>query len=85
VLPDGRVLLAGGYGEPGGAIGPAEFFNPANPNQLFARTGSMVTPRYGHTATTLNNGLVLIVGGLDNVGTPLSSAELYVESLNKPF
>ena len=38
---------------------------------------SMNTARYLHTATLLNNGKVLIAGGLDISGTPLSSAELF--------
>jgi hypothetical protein len=47
----------------------------------FSATGSMATPRTGHTATLLQNGKVLIVGGTVEgpVGntTVLSSAELY--------
>ncbi len=39
-------------------------------------TGNLVDPRTYHTATMLNNGLVLIVGGYNTNG-PLASAELY--------
>jgi len=39
-------------------------------------TGSMVSPRDGHTATLLVNGKVLVAGGTNN-GVALASAELY--------
>jgi hypothetical protein len=47
----------------------------------FRLTGSLVTPRYGHVATLLQDGRVLIVGGLGGIsGSPddlLAIAELY--------
>jgi hypothetical protein len=42
----------------------------------FAVTGSMNTPRTGHTATLLQSGEVLVAGGADLNG-PLTSSELY--------
>jgi hypothetical protein len=44
--------------------------------QNFVPTGSLNTARQGHTATLLNNGLVLIAGGYGYTGN-LASAELY--------
>ena len=43
----------------------------------FSSTGSMVAARSAHTATLLNTGKVLVVGGSDPTGIPLASAELY--------
>ena len=54
---------------------------PAMPQMAgnFTPTGSMTTPRAGHSATLLNNGKVLMAGGT-SIGFPpgyLASAELY--------
>jgi hypothetical protein len=43
----------------------------------FTAGGSMITPRYGHTATLLLNGKVLIAGGRDANASTLVSAEIY--------
>jgi hypothetical protein len=49
----------------------------------FALTGAMTTPRWGHTATLLPNGKVLVAGGIaggdpvDGTTVLLASAELY--------
>ncbi|HEY6345790.1 MAG TPA: kelch repeat-containing protein [Bryobacteraceae bacterium] len=84
LLPDGRVLIAGGLsvgGDTGvnSAQASAELYDPST--GAFSATGSMSTARAWHTATLLNTGQVLIVGGNDdyNDGYPivLASAELY--------
>ncbi|MGH7949300.1 MAG: Kelch repeat-containing protein, partial [Candidatus Binataceae bacterium] len=78
-LGDGRVLIAGGTAtaEVGGVQSSAELYDPRA--RAFARTGSMHARREGETATVLNDGRVLIVGGADNIGyrSELASAELY--------
>ncbi|HXP68082.1 MAG TPA: kelch repeat-containing protein [Candidatus Dormibacteraeota bacterium] len=80
LLDDGTVLVAGGFPLPnssGNGSVIAELFDPAT--HLFARTGSLGTGRYLHTATKLNNGEVLVTGG-EFKTTPamiLKSAELY--------
>jgi hypothetical protein len=51
-------------------------------------TGSMIAGRYFHSTTLLNDGRVLIAGGLDSrccsEGLALASAELYVPSVLVP-
>jgi hypothetical protein len=64
LLADGRVLVAGGMGAGSGlreASSRAQLFNPATGR--FAITGSMLSARANHTATLLEDGRVLIVGG----------------------
>jgi len=46
----------------------------------FTMTGSMNSARISHTATLLNDGTVLIVGGQDTTGTPVANSELYAPS-----
>ncbi len=78
LLNNGLVLMAGGYGAVGAYIGPsasAELYNPATGTFSYT-TGSLTTARYSHTATLLNNGLVLMAGGWGPSGI-LASAELY--------
>ena len=64
-------------GSGSGAPGPA-------PAPEFVVTGSMTTGRFQHTATRLNNGMVLIAGGLPEFnGTATASAELYDPATGK--
>ena len=43
---------------------------------LFAPTGSLQSPRFRHTATLLNSGIVLVTGGANTIGT-LATSEFY--------
>jgi hypothetical protein len=60
LLPDGRVLIAGGYSGGGSSV-RAYLFDPST--RSFSLTGDMTRPRVGHTAALLNNGKVLLAGG----------------------
>ncbi len=76
LLPDGRVLIAGGNAGPSNtATNTAEIFDPAT-ETLIPVASPMNSPRYGHTATLLSSGQVLLAGG--NNGTAVvPSAEVF--------
>jgi uncharacterized protein (TIGR03437 family) len=85
LLRDGRVLLSGGIVATlqGGGLtsqyqSSAEIFDPST--SAFSRTGDMAHERVGHTATLLEDGRVLIVGGFGQDFVDLTitcDAELY--------
>ena len=93
LLSNGMVLVAAGYvGNNVNiliAIPSAELYDPAT--GTFTQTGSLNVARDDHTATLLNNGKLLVVGG-DNAnqsnnvssGDALASAELYTPSTMTP-
>ncbi len=72
LLPDGKVLVAGGYGNSAYLAG-AETYDPAT--GTWKTVGQMAAARYSHTATLLLNGKVLVAGGLG--AGPLANGELY--------
>ncbi|WP_164000771.1 Kelch repeat-containing protein [Pyxidicoccus caerfyrddinensis] len=76
-LADGRVLLAGGttHGSPGGTR-QAELFTYASPSTTWTATGQMNVGRYDHAATRLQDGRVLVSGGITANGD-WTSAELF--------
>jgi hypothetical protein len=67
LLPDGRVLIAGG------STSSAELYNPST--QTFSATGEMLSAHQRGSATLLPNGKVLITGGI--AGSSIASPELY--------
>ena len=72
-LPDGRVLIAGGW-DRNGVLASTEVYDPAT--DTFAPGPTMSSRRAGFTATTLSDGRVLVVGGYDG-SRRLATAELY--------
>ena len=69
LLPDGRVLIVGGQGLINmtaiGALNSIELFDPVT-STIQASGISLNVPRLLHTATTLQNGSILITGGFTN-------------------
>lgn len=90
LLHDGRVLVVGGRQSAGGCeagdpLATAAIYDPErDPENAPDSTcdpwcevpRTLVEARAGHTATLLDNGMVLIAGGF-GAGGPLESAELY--------
>jgi hypothetical protein len=75
LLPNGRVLISGGYGVGNSTPATSELFDPAT--GTFTATADMIQPRGGHTAILLANGKVLTVGGTFGAGPMFAGAELY--------
>jgi Kelch motif/Galactose oxidase, central domain len=74
LLPDGKVLIAGGMRRNQDFYRSAELYDPVTGK--FQPTGAMAVARVGAAAVLLHSGNVLIVGGwIGNGGT--DSAELY--------
>jgi len=82
LLPNGQVFVAGGQAlEDGSGLGnfnatvETELFDSST--ETFTSAGFMTGPRAGHTATVLEDGRVLLAGGVDNAGIYVPTAELY--------
>jgi Bacterial Ig-like domain/Galactose oxidase, central domain len=76
LLPDGKVLIAGGVDREGRVISDPEIFDPAQ--QSFEPVpASGLTARAYHSATLLTDGTVLLAGGISEGKTPLRSADLW--------
>jgi YVTN family beta-propeller protein len=86
LLNDGGVLVAGGiWTDAAGnrTTNTAEIYYPASDTWL--ATGTMTAARYGHTATLLEDGRVLVVGGYTGVyasNSYFKSAEVYSPATN---
>ena len=93
LLADGRVLIVGGYSwdsATGHTLASAEVWDPIT--EAFSPAGTLSESLYGHTATLLPDGRVLIAGGVSGQQTgpdgewpdgewrDLASAELWDSS-----
>jgi len=80
LLPDGRVLIAGGMRRNQDFYKSAELYDPATGK--FYLTGEMNVARVGHVAVLLGSGKVLVAGGWVGQGGT-DSAELYDPATGK--
>jgi len=87
MLDNGNVLLAGGatvIALDAKGLQTADLYVPAEADPFNSPTGSflevpggMTHARGGHAAVKLNDGTVLIAGGIDGLNVPSNDAELY--------
>jgi hypothetical protein len=80
LLADGQVLVTGGAGllNDGTSTKSVEYFDPVSNQWL--ETCSLLTPRGGHTAALLNDGSLLIAGGIEagaNGSNSLKTAQIW--------
>ena len=88
LIGDSEVVFSGGeegFAESGLVLGETYFYalfpydevpNYGEPQFLDATPGSSIKARFGHTATALNDGRILVVGGV-GYGGAQDTAELY--------
>ena len=79
LLPDHRVLLAGGVNQTG-FLTSTELYDEAT--GLFTMTAALPIARHLQTATLLGDGRILLAGGENQTGF-LASAELYDPSTGR--
>jgi len=80
LLPNNKVLIAGGMERNGVWLDSAELYDPVA--NRFIPTGKMLSRRAGAMAVLLPNGKVMIAGGTDGSGRSLSTTELFDPTSN---
>jgi hypothetical protein len=78
LLKDGRVLVVGGTADGSDPLASIEIWSSSNNGGQggFTVLGSLATARLGHSAELLENGDVLIFGGVDAAGSAVNTAEV---------
>ena len=76
MLNNGKVLVTGGWliSSDDDGLASSELYDPST--GTWSTKGSLNVARYEHTATLLNNGKVLVVGGYNNSLIPLTNSVL---------
>ncbi|MBN8480427.1 MAG: hypothetical protein J0L88_02430 [Xanthomonadales bacterium] len=83
LLPNGKVLIAGGYDSAGEVLGSAELFDPQCDSMppscsVFSGTASpMVNARGDAGITLLPGGVALLVGGIGNADVAQNTTEVF--------
>ncbi len=75
ILPDGKVLIAGGLNDSNTVLDSADLYDPVK--GTFRVGTKMTVGRSEHTASALADGKVLIAGGFEDTSTISDTAELY--------
>jgi hypothetical protein len=78
LLPDGRVLVAGGHISDDHGLPDAAIFSPSSAG--WTKIKSMKFGRWYPTNTTLPNGEVLVIGGRNQSGNMVTTAEVWTGS-----
>ncbi len=74
-LPDGRVLVAGGFAADGTPTEATDIYDPAT--DAFTAGAPLGSARAEAVATVVAGGRVLVAGGTEDGDRPLASAEVY--------
>ena len=82
LLPDGRVYISGGINTVPSVVATADIFDPAADGFLKSGQGqpaNLGTGRWGHTATVLPSGKVVLAGGFSDLAgaTRISNLDLF--------
>lgn len=79
VVAGGIAVVIGGFGADGKPLASIESLQPADTGTpaAFVQIASLRFARADATASVLNDGSILVVGGVDETGVPRNDAELY--------
>jgi hypothetical protein len=74
-LTGSELVVCGGADATGKAQASCDVFDASS--YALKRSFPLAGPRKGHSAVVLDNGLVILAGGIDGDGNPLQSIEIY--------
>jgi len=75
LLPNGQVLVPGGFLAPDTPQGSSDVYDPST--GTWSAGGDMSTARAGHAAAHLADGRILVIGGLDAPPGATASVDIY--------